>query len=175
MLEAAIGLAPVRGVTVSVGAARQERLPPEVSIATSFSPAAPAVLSAGLLTDPARFWAALVVRIDRLDVGYGYAEHPDLPGGHSVALCWGGCRADPAPVDWEEEEPAEETPDFPIDANTATAEQLDLIPGIGPSRAATLVSWIRENGPITSVDELDEVPGIGPSLLAVLRDYLVAE
>jgi competence ComEA-like helix-hairpin-helix protein len=177
VLEAAMGMIPVSGVTVSIGVAQQERLGPEVSISTSFSPAPPVVLSAGIQTDPGRFWAALTLSLGRMALGYGYSEHPTLPGSHSLALCWGGCWAEPAPVEWVEEttDDEPEAPCFPLNVNLATAEQLDLIPGIGPARASTIVTWIRENGPVSSVEELDDIPGIGPSLLAVLRSFLVAE
>jgi competence ComEA-like helix-hairpin-helix protein len=176
-LEAAVGLVPMSGLTVSIGAAQQERLGPEVSISTSFSPASHAVLSAGIRTDPGRFWAALTLSLGDMALGYGYSEHPALPGSHSLELCWGGCAADPAPVAWGEEssEDAPETASFPLNVNLATEQQLELIPGIGPARASTIVAWIRENGPVSSVEELDDIPGIGPSRMTVLRAHLVAE
>ena len=177
VLEAAVGLVPMSGLTVAIGVAQQERLGPEVSISTSFSPASPAVLSAGIQTNPGRFWAALTLSLGNMALGYGYSEHPALPGSHSLELCWGGCRADPAPVEWgegsSEDEP--ETPSFPLNVNLATEEQLEFIPGIGPGRASAIVAWILENGPVSSVEELDDIPGIGPSLMAVLRTHLVAE
>jgi competence ComEA-like helix-hairpin-helix protein len=177
VLEAAVGMIPVSGITVSIGVAQQEWLGPEVSICTSFSPAPPAVLSAGIQTDPGRFWASLTLSLGRMALGYGYSEHPTLPGSHSLALCWGGCGADPEPVEWGEDTTADapEVPSFPLNVNQATVEQLIFIPGIGPARASTIVAWIEENGPVESVEELDDIPGIGPSLLAVLRSYLVAE
>lgn len=176
-VEAAAGVVPFRGMTVSIGVSRQERLGLEVSLRTSFSPAPGAELSAGILTDPGRFWAALAISLGRLGLGYGYAEHPALPGGHSLELCWGDCAADPVPVSWgaASDSVESEAPVFPLDVNTATADELDLIPGIGPARASMIVAWILENGPVSSVEELERIPGIGPSLLAVLRAHLVAE
>lgn len=57
----------------------------------------------------------------------------------------------------------------PLDLNTATAEQLDSLPGVGPSTAAAIVDFRRRKGPFRSVDALLDVPGIGPAKLEQLR------
>lgn len=57
----------------------------------------------------------------------------------------------------------------PIDLNTATAEQLDALPGVGPVTAAAIVAWRDANGKFASVDQLGEVDGIGSARLEKLR------
>jgi competence protein ComEA len=57
----------------------------------------------------------------------------------------------------------------PVDLNTATAEQLDTLPGVGPVTAAAIVAWRAANGRFTAVDQLGEVDGIGPARLEKLR------
>jgi competence protein ComEA len=63
-------------------------------------------------------------------------------------------------------------PSGPIDLNTATAEELDALPGVGPATAAAIVSHRERNGPFTSVDGLLDVRGIGPAKLEALRDLV---
>lgn len=60
----------------------------------------------------------------------------------------------------------------PVNLNTATVEQLDTLPGVGPVTAAAIVAWRDANGAFTSVDQLGEVDGIGPARLAKLRDLV---
>jgi competence protein ComEA len=60
----------------------------------------------------------------------------------------------------------------PVDLNTATPEQLDALPGVGPATAAAIVRDRDEHGPFRSVDDLARVRGIGPAKLEQLRDLV---
>ena len=59
-----------------------------------------------------------------------------------------------------------------IDLNTASAEQLEQLPGVGPVLAQRITQWRTDNGPFRSVDELGEVSGIGDSTLAELTPHV---
>ena len=57
------------------------------------------------------------------------------------------------------------TADPPIDLDRATVEEIDVLPGIGPSLARRIVAWRDSAGGIGGLEALDCVPGVGPALL----------
>jgi competence protein ComEA len=58
----------------------------------------------------------------------------------------------------------------PIDLNTATASELETLPGVGPATAAAIVDDRERHGPFAAVGDLERVPGIGPAKLAAIVD-----
>ncbi len=62
-------------------------------------------------------------------------------------------------------------PAEPIDVNTATADELEQLPHIGPTISARIIQF-REQRPFQSVDELRRVKGIGPKTLEALRPFV---
>jgi competence protein ComEA len=63
-------------------------------------------------------------------------------------------------------------PPQPVHLNSATLEELDTLPGIGPVTAQKILDYRTEHGAFSSVDELDSVPGIGPARLAELKELV---
>jgi competence protein ComEA len=64
-------------------------------------------------------------------------------------------------------------PAAPVQLSTATIDQLDTLPGVGPVTAQKILDYRQAHGAFHSVDELDAVPGIGPKRLEQLRDLVV--
>ncbi|ABW11538.1 helix-hairpin-helix motif [Parafrankia sp. EAN1pec] len=62
----------------------------------------------------------------------------------------------------------------PLNLNTATVEQLDALPGVGPVLAQRIIDWRAANGPFTSPDQLGEVSGVGDRRLADLLPLVTA-
>jgi competence protein ComEA len=60
----------------------------------------------------------------------------------------------------------------PVRLNTATVEELDALPGVGPVTAGKIVEYRQAHGPFASIDDLDAVPGIGPARLEELRELV---
>lgn len=65
------------------------------------------------------------------------------------------------------------SPSAPLDLNTATLEQLEALPGIGPVTAQKILDYRQQHGAFHSVDELQGVPGIGPSHIAQLKGLVI--
>ena len=64
-------------------------------------------------------------------------------------------------------------PPAPVNLNTATSEQLQEVPGIGPSTADKILQMRKSYGAFKSVNDLLAIRGIGPKRLEKMRKYLV--
>lgn len=88
--------------------------------------------------------------------------------------------ADTAPEETAPGDPAEETPaeapaqdeDGRIDLNTATAADLETLPGVGPVLAARILDYRAAYGPFRAVEELLNVSGIGEKKLEAIRSLV---
>jgi competence protein ComEA len=62
-----------------------------------------------------------------------------------------------------------------ININTANADEIDQLPGIGPALAERIVAYRESNGPFASLDDLDQVEGIGPDVLTDIANLIEFE
>ncbi len=67
-------------------------------------------------------------------------------------------------------QPSSSGPQGPVHLNTATLEDLDALPGVGPVTAQKILDYRQQHGAFASIDELDAIPGIGPARLEQLRE-----
>jgi len=67
---------------------------------------------------------------------------------------------------------AKQPPAKPLDLNLATAEQLQELPGIGPTTAATIVAFREKSGPFRRVEDLLAIHGISKKKLEAIRPYV---
>ena len=83
----------------------------------------------------------------------------------------------PAASAAETQEPAlqEPTQENPLNLNTATQAQLELLPGIGPALAQAILDYRAEFGPFTAPEQLMEVPGIGEKRFAAVEQLIKVE
>ena len=78
-------------------------------------------------------------------------------------------RRGPAPASVIEYKAANDDAARALDINSATVEELDRLPGIGPTVAQRIVEYRTAHGGFRTFEELDSVKGIGPALLAKLK------
>ena len=62
-----------------------------------------------------------------------------------------------------------------VNVNTASAEELSLLPGVGPARARAIVELRQQRGGFKRIEDLLEVKGIGEASLAKLKPYLALD
>ena len=107
------------------------------------------------LTDGIRVYIPALGQVDA-PVAVPVAADPAPPGIGS-----GGARGAP-------------TAQAPVDINAATADELDALPGVGPSTAAAIIAYRTEHQRFASIDELQEVRGIGPAKFEAMAALVVA-
>ena len=59
-----------------------------------------------------------------------------------------------------------------VNLNSATIEQLDDLPGVGPVLAQRIIDYRNEHGGFHSISDLDSVSGVGPSMMARLKNLV---
>ncbi len=138
----------------------------------------------------ARWVAALLISgVGLAGVGYGLATRPTPPPRPVVFVPQQieprtGTPVEPAMADPASSAQTAAPPYAPkpapaagmmIDVNTATADQLQLLPGIGPSRAAAIIESRDSQGPFRTVEDLARVRGIGPATVEGVRPYVRIE
>ncbi len=69
-------------------------------------------------------------------------------------------------------QPATPAASAPININTATVEELDKLPGIGPSIGKAIIDYRTQNGPFKTIEEINNVKGIGDALFAKIKDSI---
>lgn len=108
--------------------------------------------------------AALLVDGQQLSVPYKPGEGPASSGndGEDVGPNLPGAT----------EEPASNGGADLVNINTATLEELDSLPGIGPTIAQRIVDYREEHGPFLTVEDLLNVSGIGPSTFEQIKDLI---
>jgi len=62
-----------------------------------------------------------------------------------------------------------------ININTATAEELETLPGIGPTYAQRIIEYRQEKGPFTSIEEIKKVRGIGEATFEKIKDLITVD
>jgi competence protein ComEA len=62
-----------------------------------------------------------------------------------------------------------------VNINTASAAELDALPGIGPGYAERIIAYREGNGPFEKIEDIQNVPGIGPATFERIRDMITVQ
>jgi competence protein ComEA len=83
----------------------------------------------------------------------------------------------PPQVEQSSSQPGISTPsaDNPLNLNTASQEQLDLLPGIGPTRAADIVAYRTQHGSFKTIDEIMQITGIGQAIFDQIKTLIYVD
>jgi competence protein ComEA len=138
---------------------------PDVYLLAPGSIVKDAVAAAGGATDDADL-ARINLAIELYDQQQVYVPHQgedappvSLPGAEAAAPGRAGSTVPPAKVN----------------INTASAEELDTLPGIGPAFAQRIVDYRTEHGPFATIQDITQVKGIGPATLAEIEALITVQ
>lgn len=102
--------------------------------------------------------------------GFDFGDLPPEASGSSATAAAGATTTAAAPATTGAKPAAASASGGKINVNTANAEQLAELNGVGPSTAAKIIEYRTTHGPFKTVDELDNVSGIGPATIAKFKD-----
>jgi len=187
LIAAAIAAVSAASIWIA-GRPSPERV--EVFMPTPAPPAPVTVHVVGAVREPGVYTLAPGARVDDAVTAAGLLPHADVHALNLAASLADGARIDvPAEPQSATRSETSASVDEPtvvhlptatpapglVDLNTATAEQLQLLDGIGPVRAQAIIDYREEFGPIEYVDDLLDIPGIGPATVAGVRRHVVQQ
>jgi competence protein ComEA len=181
MGRSSAGAASAYGSSPSAGSGRLSAAPAAASsvVAVSSPSRAPVVHVAGAVRHPGVYRLAAGARVqDAVRRAGGPTGKADVNAINLAAVVQDGVQvvvpargpagAVAAPISGDASAGVA-APTAPVNLNTATAEQLDTLDGVGPATAQKILDYRRQHGGFRSVEDLGQVPGIGPKKLAALR------
>lgn len=144
--------------------------PPPIRVAAADSTGTITVHVAGEVMSPGLVEVPVGSRIaDAVSAAGGLLESADHSGLNLAAPLVDGQQV----VVYQRGATAATLGDDRVRLNTATAGDLEQIPGVGPVLAARIIEHRETNGPFVAVDDLLDVPGIGEAKLAAMRQDVV--
>lgn len=152
------------------------------------------VFVSGEVLNPAVYTLPFDARVEvAIEAAGGFSEQADVnqvnlaqplaEGMQIYVPVLGELDSPPAVVEAVEETTAVRTVELDLDLsdgelvniNTATVEELDVLPGIGPSTAQKIIDHRDANGPFGSIEDIQDVSGIGPAKFEEIKDLITVD
>jgi competence protein ComEA len=160
-------------VVIAVYQWRDRQNAPDIIVLPGLQATTIKVEIAGAVATPGMYEVPVRSRvIDGIEAAGGIVSSADLSGINQVAFLLDGQKVTVPFESGGDSSRAQQITGGLININTATAEELDELPGIGEVRAQAIVDYRNQNGPFASVDELLAVDGISEGVLDDLRPYV---
>lgn len=103
----------------------------------------------------------------QLNIPYKAGEEPSASGSNDNSLVLPGAT--------EESAASSQNNSELININTASREELDTLPGIGPTIAQRIIDYREENGPFQTIEDIVNVSGIGPATFENIKDLITTQ
>ncbi len=150
-----------------------------ITLLPSPAPSNLAVFVSGAVQNPGVYELSSGSRVDAaIKAAGGWADNADYEAINLAALLSDGQKVyvkaigeEPLVQEVSERSTSLELPGL-IDINTATAEQLDQLPGIGPAKSAEIIAYRQKNGAFDKIEDIQNVSGIGPAIFENIRDLI---
>lgn len=181
-LSAGIRFESAYNLSLSLEIFKDVRFAEEMRFGTEYRPFEKIALRAGTATHPNRFSAGFGVSIRYFAMDYAFFTHNDLGTTHQFSLTarlgsnpsanasGRQNRSVPSQV-----EKVEHGITALININTATADELSELPGIGPKTAKRIVAYRERNGPFRNKEDIQNVKGIGPATYERFESLITIE
>lgn len=111
---------------------------------------------------------------DAIEAAGGFSQGADRDGLNLAAILEDGAqlRVPEVGATLPPQNPYSENSAARININSATAAELETLPGIGPVTAGKIIAYREANGPFARIEDIQDVPGIGPKTFDAIRDLI---
>jgi competence protein ComEA len=179
LLVAALGAA----VALAAPLLHRPAAPPVQLVASSAAPPTVQIHIVGAVRQPGVYALPAGSRVADAVEAAGAADDADLAALNLAARLTDGQRlrvppvgeASPAPTAAPERARAAAAPPARVNLNTASAAELDALPGIGPALARRILEYRAQHGPFTAVEQLRDARLLPRTTYERVRDYLTVE
>ncbi|MFQ5651446.1 MAG: helix-hairpin-helix domain-containing protein [bacterium] len=184
-----LSLVPAPELIINLELFKDVRFEEEFRFGAEYRPVENLAIRTGAADNPDRFTAGFGVRVRSFTIDYAFFSNNDLGLTHQVSLSITFGAQDqkneprpPSPVATEEYQKRSaqnldaKTPGHmgKVNLNTATAEELKTLPGVGDKTAQAIIQFRHANGLFKTVNDLLKVKGIGPGKLEKLKEFVTA-